>query len=346
MSTPDEIPFKKLVDALLDVDTPLNPSILYRLSDMEDSELEIFKPAWFKLPLWRRQALMEDIEELGASDYLLDFTSLSRFVLSDEDPGIRLMAVRTLWEYEHKELVRIFLDLLDSDDNKEIRAAATSGLGRFVYAGEIDKLPSSKLKEIEDVLLQIANGEEAPQVRRAALESLGYSSREEVPALIEQAFKSDDRSWKASALFAMGRSANQIWKPQVMSMLESSVPLFRAESARAAGELELSESVPFLLEMLDDPDDNARSASIWALSQLGGEGVREALEAIYDDAEDDEDLEYLESALENLAFTEGVKLMPLFDFPDSVETEEEEDEWYEELEQMDDLFDDEEDPVD
>jgi HEAT repeat protein len=346
MSTPAEIPFQKLVDAMLDFDTPLNPSFFYRLSDLEAAELEMFKPAWMRLPLWRRQALMEDIEELGASDYLLDFSSLSRFVLKDEDPGVRLMAVRTLWEYEHKELVPIFLDLLDNEDDKEVRAAAASGLGRFVYAGEIEEIASSKLKEIEDALLRTAHGDDAPQVKRAALESLGYSSREEVPALIEEAFRSNDRSWKASALFAMGRSANQVWQPQVMSMLESTVPLFRTEAARAAGELELSESVPFLLEMLDDPDDNARTASIWALSQIGGEGVREALEALYDEAEVDEDLDYLESALENLAFTEGVKLMPLFDFPDTGETEEDEDEWYEELEEMDDLFDDEEDPVD
>ena len=48
-------------------------------------------------------------------------------------------------------------------------------------------------------------------------------------------------------------------------------------------------------------------ATLWSLSELGGGGVREALTAMYDQTEDDEMLEYLDAALDNLSFNEGTR---------------------------------------
>jgi HEAT repeat protein len=110
-------------------------------------------------------------------------------------------------------------------------------------------------------------------------------------------------------------------------MLHSNLPLLRSEAAHASGELEIAEAVPQLLELLDDPDDNTRQASIWSLSQIGGEGVRETLQTLYDEADSDQELELLESALDNLTFNEGLQLMPMFDFP---EGDDDDEDWYEE----------------
>jgi HEAT repeat protein len=343
-----DIPLQVLIAALQDYDTSLNPRFLYRLSDLENKDLELLKPVWRELPLERRQALMEDIEELSASDYLLDFVALSRFALRDDDDKVRLLAVRTLWEYEDNTLIPVFLDLIENDDDTEVRAAAAGALGRYVYAGEIEEISELKLRQVEDALLRVMQNNEDARIQRSALESLGFSSRAEVQPLIEAAFKSEDKQVKASALFAMGRSANREWKPQVMSMLESNIPLLRSEAARASGELELADSLPYLLEMLDDPNDSARKASIWSLSQIGGEGAREALEGLYEEAEDEEEIDFLETALENLTFTEGVvKFPPLIEFPeDFEEDQDDEEEWYAGLEEIDDLLDDEADLVD
>ncbi len=178
------------------------------------------------------------------------------------------------------------------------------------------------------------------------MKSLGYSSREEITPLIQRAFDSKDRAWQVSALLAMGRSANPIWQPAVMAMLENTYPALRAEAARAAGELELKEALPSLMEMIDDPDENARMASIWSLSQIGGEEVREKIEALFEEAEDDEELDFLESALDNLSFTEGAKLMPFFGIPEDEDEDEDETDWLDEMDEMEDLFDDEEDLTD
>lgn len=313
MSAPEEIEFIEILRALLDLDNPFPARFLPRLSDLENPELEFLKDTWPKIPLWRRRALMEDVEELCKDDYLVSYESLGVFAAEDEDALVRLHAVRTLWEFENKNLVPTFVRLLRNDPDVDVRAASASALGQYVYLGELDELPVKILQEIEALLLDTIQSNKEPEIRRAALESLGYSSRDEVPALIEAAFNSNEAEWKTSALFAMGRSRNEIWNNQVLSMLNNSQPDLRLEAARAAGELEITQAIPILLELLDDPSDSIRDASIWSLSQIGGEGVRDRLEKLFDEAEDDREIDYLESALDNLVFTEGMQLMPLFD---------------------------------
>ncbi len=367
MSPVADISIQQLSEALLDIDKPLPPRFLYRLSDLDPADLEKLDSVWLQLPLWRRQGLMEDIEELSSKDTLLDYVAFSRFVLKDDDPKVRLLAVTTLWDYEQTDLIQTFLDLFCADNDADVRAAAAGGLARYVYAGEIEEISQTRLKKIEEALLAALNDRDTPQqVQRAALESLGYSSRDEVPALIRNAFASKDKHWIASALFAMGRSASSEWQPEVMSMLQSNLPALRMEAARAAGELELTDALPILLEMLDDPDENTRQASIWSISQIGGEGAQEALQHLFEEAEDEGELELLESALDNLTFTQGVKLMPLFELPDEehagdeledtdedfiddLDDEEGGIDWYDdsgELDELEDLYDDEEDLAD
>jgi HEAT repeat protein len=119
----------------------------------------------------------------------------------------------------------------------------------------------------------------------------------------------------------MGRSAHERWQGKVLARLDHKVPAVRAEAARAAGELEIHEARQALLDMLEDPDPEARSASIWALSQVGGEGVREALEALYERTEDEEEAEFIDTALDNLSFTEDIQLFSLMDFSEDGELE-------------------------
>jgi HEAT repeat protein len=315
MPKPAEIPFQQLLDALLDVNTPFHPRYLYRLSDLDGAELAQFKQIWPKIPDWRKQALMEDLETLGEDDLLLSFEAVCSFAIHDSEPKVRLPAVRALWEYEQPNLIPDFLDLLTKDSQPEVRAAAATALGRYVYLGELEEISPEELKMVEDQLLEATNLAPSTLVKRKALEALGYSSREEVPLLIEKAYASGNKDWIASALFAMGRSANESWEPQVLAMLGNKLPAIRLEAARAAGELEIHRAVPQLMELLDDADQDVQDAAIWSLSQIGGEGVRETLEQRYEDTEDDDEADYLAEALDNLAFTEDMQLYTLFDLP-------------------------------
>jgi HEAT repeat protein len=316
MTKDADLSFQELIDTLQDFDKPLPPRFLYLLSDLEKTDLKKLAAIWDQLPVLRRQGLMEDLAELNERDYQLSYNELCRFTIKDEDPRVRLSTVKILEQYDQNTLIPLFLDLLSNDNDEQVRAVAAHALGRFVYLGEIDEINTSTLREIEDKLLQTTMGEEGFQIRREAFESLGYSSREEVQPLIEEAYNSENKEWVSSALFTMARSANERWRPQVIEKLESDFPLIRCEAARAAGELEIPEAIPYLLDLLDDPDEDIRLASIWALSQIGGEGVRERMEQLLDDAETSEYQDYVELALDNLEFNEEMRLFSLFDFPE------------------------------
>ncbi|MBA4400239.1 MAG: hypothetical protein C0396_10315 [Anaerolinea sp.] len=62
-------------------------------------------------------------------------------------------------------------------------------------------------------------------------------------------------------------------------------------------------------------------AAIWSLSKIGGEKVRDTLEKALDDSEDDDEIEMLEDALENLQFTEGFNQFGLIDYEPENEEE-------------------------
>ena len=128
----------------------------------------------------------------------------------------------------------------------------------------------------------------------------------------------------------MGRSADERWTDTVTRSLVSENDNIRRAAVQAAGELSLRSTRPLLLRMLNEEEDSTvLSALIWSLSQIGGEDVRTYLETLLDQLEeDDEQVAFLEEALDNLAFTEDLERFDLLSFdPDEelVELEEDED---------------------
>ncbi len=314
-NNPSKVSFAKILEALQDTGAPFSPIYLHRFSDLAPEDLASFKDAWPKVPTARRQALLEDLEELAESDTLLNFDDLGRFALQDSDPQVRIRAINLLWETEDKKLIPVYLRMLTEDADTEVRAAAASALGLYVYLGELEEIPEETHKQVEDSLLTAATGDEPVIVRRRALESLGYSSRPEVPPLVEAAYRKGNPDWLAAALFAMGRSANQRWRDNVMEMFDHASEQVRMEAVRAAGELSLDSARIPLLKMLreeGEEDDDVRLTAIWALSQIGGEHVRDVLEGLLEASEDDDEAGFLENALDNLSFTEDLSQFDLF----------------------------------
>jgi len=70
MSDSTEFQFQTLVDAFLDQETPFDPRYLHHLSDLDGENLVEFQEVWLQVSLIRRQALVEDLIELGAADVL------------------------------------------------------------------------------------------------------------------------------------------------------------------------------------------------------------------------------------------------------------------------------------
>jgi hypothetical protein len=300
-----EIPFQEVLNALCDEANQLPPSFLHRLSDLPPNEVMQLDIHWPLVPLWRRQVLMEDLEQLTEADLLLSFEAIGRLALRDSDPRVRTSALYLLWDYDLDDLLPNFIRLMETDADPAVRATAAALLGRFVLLGETALLEKPPTSNLQNRLLNICATDPDVFVRRCALESVSYANPPEISPLIEQAFASGDRDWVACALVCAGRSMDEHWSEQVLSMLDHKIPLLRAEAARAAGEMELTSARARLFELLRDSDDEVHQAAIWSLSQIGGEGVRAALERLWRRADDDDEIALLEEALDNLAFTEN-----------------------------------------
>jgi HEAT repeat protein len=113
----------------------------------------------------------------------------------------------------------------------------------------------------------------------------------------------------------MGRSGDDRWQDQVISMILSDDERERLTAVQAAGELGLALARPVLIHILEDEEsDDIVSAAIWSLSQIGGEDARTYIENLLDLTDDEEQTAFLEEALENLAFTEDLERFDLLAF--------------------------------
>jgi len=311
----DLISFQTVLDALLDGKKEFPRRYLKEFSDIRPLELKTLLDIWPRVTLSRKQTLLEDLKALAEADTLVSFDDLGRALLTDPDPLVRTHAIRLLHESEDLKLIPTYLDMLKDDSDTTVRREAANVLNLFVDLGELEKIPENIYHQIEDALLASANSEDDARVRRTAMESLGYSSRPEVITLIESAFHREDPNWQASALKAIGRSADDRWMEDVLHSLINDDDRIRRAAVEAAGDLAISPARPILLEMLSEEEEpDVTSAVIWSLSQIGGEDVRTYLENLLDQTDDDEQLAFLEDALDNLAFTEDLARFDLLAF--------------------------------
>jgi HEAT repeat protein len=326
----DPISFQKVLDSLLGDSREFPRRYLQEFSDIGAPELKSLLDVWPRVELSRKLTLLEELDVLAENDTLVSFDDFASALLTDPDPQIRTRAIRLLDESEDVKLVPSYLDMLRNDPDINVRAEAATALNLFVDLGELEEISKNIHRQVEDALLAAITSEDDVRVRRAALESIGYSSRPEVVTLIESSFQREDPNWQVSALTAMGRSADERWAEEVTRALVNENDNIRRAAVQAAGELPLKTTRPLLLRMLGEEEESSvLSALIWSLSQIGGEDVRTYLVNLLDTMEDEEQIAFLEEALDNLAFTEDLDRFDLMSFdPDNelIEIEEDDEE--------------------
>src|SRR5574339_1054893 len=203
--------FQSVLDALLSEGKEFPRSYLQEFSDIGSLELKNLLDVWPRVKPSRKLTLLEELDALAETDTLVSFDDFARALLTDPEPEVRTRAIRLLDEYEDPKIVPSYLDMLKNDPDVNVRVEAANALNLFVDLGELEEIPENIYHQVEEALLASTAGEDDVRVRRTALESLGYSSRPEVITLIESAFHRQDPNWQASALVAMGRSADERW---------------------------------------------------------------------------------------------------------------------------------------
>lgn len=302
-----EIPFSTVLSALED-DTRVFPvKYIGRFSDLSQANLDAAMEVWPRLSQARKHLLLKRMVEVFDEDTVVSFDALAVRLLDDPDGQVRVYALHLLSETSDTRLLPRLIQMTASDPEPASRAAAAALLGRFVEMGELDEMSAGDLKRVTDCLFTAATDTDG-HLARVAIESLGYSSRNDVTKLIETAFQHHDPRWRASALVAAGRSADARWQGQVIEAFLSENQAVRLAAVCAAGELQLKPARQPLLNMIEDEeDDEVLYAIIWSLSLIGGEDVREYLQTLIDDTDNDDMLEFLEDALLNLEFTEDTE---------------------------------------
>jgi HEAT repeat protein len=323
-----KISFQNVLDHLLDSKKDIPQGHLKLYSDLDPKSLRLFLDIWPSVASTRKLTLLDTLLSHLESDTIVSYEEIGKALLDDPDGEVRARAIRLLIESDDPKFASKLVDIFLHDAELSPRMEAVQLLGEFVLRGELDKIKSAQQRKIEDALISVIRGEDNTALRKRALESLGFSSRIEVATLIESAFERADPAWVASALRAMGRSQdNERWSDNVISTLLDEEPLIKIAAIEAAGQLCIEEAVPLLLQILDDEeeDDDIAVAAIWSLSQIGGEDARTYLVALIEQNEDEDLVEFLEDALENLNFTDELNQFDLLTLDeDDVEIDEDE----------------------
>ncbi len=278
--------FASLLTRIADEKAALPADDLHQLSDLLGSSAAAFERTWPTLSAHRRRDILHRLAEISRYNFEVDFSPIAMIGVRDQDSGVRLSALDMFWDAEDPELIAPLLHLLHHDPEMTVQAGAAQALGRFVLVGELGQLSHQVFDDLIGDLLTIVNDLGRPLlVRCRALEALAAASLSEVPALIQDAYRSREDVLRIGAVAAMGRTADPCWESVVLAELESDNPSMRYHAARAAGMLALHELVLPLAELLDDPDSEVLIASIWALGEIGGDEARSALERLLDDGD-------------------------------------------------------------
>ncbi|MCJ7509857.1 MAG: HEAT repeat domain-containing protein [Dehalococcoidia bacterium] len=270
--------FQGYLAELKDEGQPLKVSRLVYLSHLADEQEKAFLDAWPRLQTERRRQVMQQLVELAEDNVDLNFDSIFLACLGDADPQVRAAAIRGLWEYEHRDLIKPLIGLLQSDDNAAVRAEAALALGRFVLQREFGSLPDRYFRQVEQVLRRaISDGGEELEVRGGALEAIGACSLPWVRRAIYSAYKSDSQRLRVSGIHAMGHNCDPSWVPILFQELKSDDAEMRYEAALACGSLAEEAAVVHLIPLLEDEDVEVREVTIAALGEIGGRQARSAL---------------------------------------------------------------------
>ena len=270
--------FKEKLENLGTAGKPAAASLKF-LSDLNSEDRATLREVWPHLPLKSRERITSALATLAEDNIDYDFRRVFLNALEDADPGVRKRAIEGLSEDTSTLLLGRLLTLLRNDPDQAVREASATALGRFTYLAQCNKLATpSEGSRLHDTLLESARDRsEQSDVRRRAVESLGYFNQDkDVQELIADQYKQGERHAE-SAVFAMGRTMDQEWTPIIMHELNNTRAAMRYEAAHAAGEMTLEDALPRLSELIDDPDLEVRLASIWALGQIGGKPAAEAL---------------------------------------------------------------------
>jgi len=279
--TSEQHPRNTSIIDIFNAEKPLVSSQFAQLSQLNGDDLKQFEANWLHADTSRQQQIMSGLIHLSETDLKLDFSDIFIFCLNDQDENIRVQSARGLEIEEEEIFVTPLIKALKEDRSVKVRASAAAALGKFTLLAELGKITDAYIDKVYSVLLQVLDNEqEATNVKRRALESIAPLNMPRVRELIGNAYRNSDPQFKASSLYAMGRTCDPLWLETLLLELSNTHSLIRCEAAKALGELGVEEAVPKLSMLIMDEDIEAQEAAIKAIGEIGGSHARRILEEL------------------------------------------------------------------
>lgn len=273
------LPIEEIITDIGSCVSPLLDSKLAELSNPDPEELELFKRLWAKIEPERRRQTVHRMVELAENNFELNFDSILKHCLTDEDDEVRSTAIEGLWENEEASLISPLISLLEQDSSEKVQEAAATALGKFAMLAEHKKLRSCHVSSIEESLLAVINDKNKPVgIRCRAMEAVAPLSLPQVKTAITEAYQSHNHRLRVSAIYAMGKNCDPSRLPILLKELGNSDVEMRYEATGACSELEEEEAVPHLIKLFNDIDTDVRIAAIQAAGKIGGTQAKKSLE--------------------------------------------------------------------
>ncbi len=260
-----------------------------------------------------------------------EYTKFITLQLRHQNPEIRLLAIECLWDYPWDEGAEVLISLAQDDPEESVRNKAIIGLGRYIYEGDVEMDEDDKFflgdyyydpimtveqcQKIRDFLIALyTNPEKSLDERRFALESLAFLSQDDVKQFIRDAYASDEKGMKISAIFAMGRQQTNWWHDPILEALTSDDADIRNEAIKSAGECQIDDAHDFLMYIARTTEDKDECVNaVMALSSLGMDESFEFLDELRYRVKVELDNEFTEYIMEEWIFSNQIRHDDIFD---------------------------------
>lgn len=259
-------------------DAPFSYAGLSELSGISRDEALELAGTWGEWPDERVVALLSRLGGLAEDDALLEFENVFAEALSLDQAHARSLAVNGLAECSDRRILARLSTLLSEDDSEEVRSAVAVALAHFAVMARDGKLQVRDVERLRAALDEaLGRPGESLNVRRRALEAIGAFPDDEAAGHIRGAYASAEELLVQSAIFAMGRSSDERWLPEVLRALRSRSAAVRYEAAQALGGIGGESHAEHLEAAIDDDDAQVAIAAAEALARLGGAAARKLL---------------------------------------------------------------------
>lgn len=268
------------------------------LTDLSRDDARLLAERWPALSDETRVRIARRVLEAAEERAELHFGRALRTILGDPSPVVRQFVVAALWEDEGPDLPDVLLRVIAEDASQDVAAQAALSLARSAERAVSGLLGNPEADRLREELLGLAADPAVPPlVRRRALESGAvFTEDERVGQLIAAFFDADEPGFRASALYAMGRTADRRWLSMVTGEFADEDAELRYEAARAAGEIGNSETLTGLAELAGDEDAEVRQTAIAAIGRIGGRSAVRSLQQLADEAPES-DADAIEDAM-------------------------------------------------